>query len=216
MSDMRLDVDQAGELKAAFRRFGYTNEQIKSLCENELLRQARAVMMGEARFVPIPLLTEITTVSFLAVERFEAAVAFGPGSGINFHLGGNFRKYLLPKVEENVPAWPGLIHRLERNSLDAPIRAELTPTRERTYLAHLHQLIKAQPNGEEGPLPVDGSAVVIAYIDGVVPEGEEEEATEPWAVHAYCFVDFRRWDVSAFPVACPGGWYAGFQVLSGK
>lgn len=33
MSDLMLDVDQAGELKAAFRRGDWTNAEIKRLCE---------------------------------------------------------------------------------------------------------------------------------------------------------------------------------------
>jgi len=41
MSDLKLDVGQAVELKEAFRREGYTNAEIKMLCERKgFLRQA--------------------------------------------------------------------------------------------------------------------------------------------------------------------------------
>ena len=41
MSDLMLDVDQAGELKAAFRRGDWTNAEIKKLCEGDLLARIR-------------------------------------------------------------------------------------------------------------------------------------------------------------------------------
>ena len=41
-----LDVDQAGELKAAFRRGDWTNKEIKRLCEGNLLAQVRDVLLG--------------------------------------------------------------------------------------------------------------------------------------------------------------------------
>lgn len=51
MSDLMLDVDQAGELKAAFRRHGYTNALIKRLCEGASLGDVRLVLEGRARIV---------------------------------------------------------------------------------------------------------------------------------------------------------------------
>lgn len=46
MSDLMLDVDQAGELKAAFRRGNWTNAEIKRLCEGDILAQLRDVLRG--------------------------------------------------------------------------------------------------------------------------------------------------------------------------
>lgn len=48
MSDLRLDVDQASELKAAFRRSNWTNAEIKKLCEGALLYDVRTVLHGAA------------------------------------------------------------------------------------------------------------------------------------------------------------------------
>ncbi len=48
MSDLTLDVDQAGELKAAFRRGGWTNGDIKHLCEGNILTRVREVILGRA------------------------------------------------------------------------------------------------------------------------------------------------------------------------
>ena len=52
MSDLMLDVDQAGELKAAFRRWNWTNRDVKRFCESSqgpdflkvLTRQAEVVL----------------------------------------------------------------------------------------------------------------------------------------------------------------------------
>jgi hypothetical protein len=53
VSDLMLDVDQAGELKAAFRRGDWTNGQIKKLCEGNILSQVRQVIEGKAEIVEI-------------------------------------------------------------------------------------------------------------------------------------------------------------------
>jgi len=51
MSDLMLDVDQAGELKAAFRRGDWTNAEIKGLCEGDILKRVRDVVRGFAEIV---------------------------------------------------------------------------------------------------------------------------------------------------------------------
>jgi hypothetical protein len=48
MSDLKLDVDQASELKAAFRRGDWTNEEVKKLSEGDILAQVRKVILGHA------------------------------------------------------------------------------------------------------------------------------------------------------------------------
>ncbi len=53
MSDLMLDVDQAGELKAAFRRGDWTNAEIKRLCEGNLLSRVRNVLLGRAEIVVV-------------------------------------------------------------------------------------------------------------------------------------------------------------------
>ena len=47
--DLMLDVGQANELKLAFRRVGFSNEDVKSLCEErDILRGVRDVLRGLA------------------------------------------------------------------------------------------------------------------------------------------------------------------------
>jgi hypothetical protein len=48
MSDLMLDVGQANELKLAFRKANYTNDDIKRLCEGSVLADVRNVLLGHA------------------------------------------------------------------------------------------------------------------------------------------------------------------------
>ncbi len=43
-----LDVEQASELKLAFRRTGWNNEEVKRLCEGTILADIRSVILGQA------------------------------------------------------------------------------------------------------------------------------------------------------------------------
>ena len=52
-NDLMLDVDQAGELKMSFRRNGYTNADIKTLSEGNILGEVLKVIRGQAEIVPI-------------------------------------------------------------------------------------------------------------------------------------------------------------------
>jgi hypothetical protein len=48
MSDLMLDVGQANELKLAFRRADWNNDDIKRLCEGNVLVDVRSVLRGHA------------------------------------------------------------------------------------------------------------------------------------------------------------------------
>lgn len=48
MSDLMLDVGQANELKMAFRRADYSNDEIKQLCEGSILADVRRVLHNHA------------------------------------------------------------------------------------------------------------------------------------------------------------------------
>ncbi|HUX80883.1 MAG TPA: hypothetical protein VMV38_01005 [Candidatus Paceibacterota bacterium] len=48
MSDLMLDVGQANELKLAFRRADFSNDDIKRLCEGNVLVDVRSVLRGHA------------------------------------------------------------------------------------------------------------------------------------------------------------------------
>jgi hypothetical protein len=69
MSDLMLDVDQAGELKAAFRRGGWTNALIKLACEGDLLAKFKLVVEGSATIVPVAPKEEIPVSTIVNVDR---------------------------------------------------------------------------------------------------------------------------------------------------
>lgn len=53
MSDLMLDVGQANELKLAFRRADFSNDDIKRLCEGKVLTEIRSVLRGDASITVI-------------------------------------------------------------------------------------------------------------------------------------------------------------------
>ena len=155
---------------------------------------------------PTPLLARVDTIEVPAVARFVAADHFKSGvAGITFWFGDNFKRHFLGKVEENVPAATLAINRLNRSSVDGPIRRELGAEREEIALAHFYELIKNQPRGERGKLPTDGTWI-IAYI--------KDDKGNLWAVRASWYSFDREWSVDAYSVGNPCEWFAGYQVLS--
>lgn len=84
MSALMLDVDQAGELKAAFRRGDWTNAEIKLLCEGDRLAEVRSYVCGLAEIKLIPRILDCSSLfnlkEFLGegwdvVEQDERALA---------------------------------------------------------------------------------------------------------------------------------------------
>lgn len=52
-NDLMLDVGQANELKLAFRRADYSNDDIKRLCEGNVLAGVRRVLLGHAAIMDV-------------------------------------------------------------------------------------------------------------------------------------------------------------------
>ena len=65
MSLETLDVGQANELKLAFRRNGWTNEEVKKLCEGSILGELRKVMLGLAEVKPLDHLIDLDLAPFV-------------------------------------------------------------------------------------------------------------------------------------------------------
>lgn len=164
-------------------------------------------LAGSIEVVVKKILTLVTTVRIAAGGRFVVAEKFriGETDGVKIAwLGDNVKTNFLDKIEENVKAAELKIHRLEQDSLDAPIIAELGDVAE-TTLADFWELLKKQGLGQKGGLLTNGYAN-IAYIrdtnDGL------------WAVRARWRADDGGWSVEARSVADPDGWFAGNQVVS--
>lgn len=181
---------------------------------DELIDQCSGEENGRQRFEEFKLwlkgvfpklLSLVTTVSVSAYQRF--AMKDNLESANIGWTGDNFKRVMLDKIEENVPAGEVNIYRLEKDSLDPEIMAEMGPEKRVTYLAHFIERIKKQSKGQPGSLKVDGS-VNVAYIEGT--DGNV------WAVCALWRSRCRDWLVEAHSVVSRIGWGAGRQFLSSK
>jgi len=185
---------------------GQLNALVKNLGGENI---ARGILNGAVKFTVAAqkLLTKLTEVMVGGTEKFVAAAAFGPDNpaGIKFYLWDGFKANFLGKVEENVGTAIIAVHQLEKPSLDAPIMAELGVEKRVIKLAHFYEMLKAQSQGQEGPLLVNGHAN-IAYT--------EDENSKVWAVRARWSSGDRDWVVDASSVERPRVWDAGSQVLS--
>ncbi|MEK7649545.1 MAG: hypothetical protein AAB367_01085 [Patescibacteria group bacterium] len=52
-AELMLDVGQANEFKLACRRAGYTNADIKKMCEGDILAQVLSIIRGHGEVTPI-------------------------------------------------------------------------------------------------------------------------------------------------------------------
>lgn len=71
-----LDVGQANELKLAFRRTGWTNEEIKRLCEGNTLAEVRDVLLGRAEIKSLQFSFTIPALSRLAKSEICSKYGF--------------------------------------------------------------------------------------------------------------------------------------------
>lgn len=201
-------------LDKAARRRGLDEEAIyNGLKEDSPLIERFAELIAETtnKFLANKFLKFVREVSVNGIKKFVARDAFGENNadGIKFYLWPNFQNSFLGKTEEEIKPTTIAIHRLEKPSRDDRIMAELGINIETKKgvikLAHFREMLKAQAQGQEGPLLVNGYANV-AYI--------EDEKGEVWAVYADWHSDDREWSVGARSVEGPGGWEGGCQVLS--
>lgn len=156
--------------------------------------------------IPRPkILKYITTVPVSGAKTFVVADHFrvGINTGVRIiSLGDNFRSHFLGKTESGVASAKLKVYKFTESSPDAPIIAELDGHHE-VALAHLWGLLKKQPNGETGPLLINGSANIFYICDA---------ESILWAVVASW--GGSGWRVDADLVKDPDRWFASHQVIS--
>jgi len=189
---------------AAYDKARLTEDEAQRVNEAKGLSDLIDRFIAEHRAEVPPLLMPVTKVSVTGSARFVANKAALKAANVGW-TGSNFDQYFLNHVEENVGDVSLAIHRLEKASLDAPIRKELRPEREEITLTHFFALLREQSKGQAGPLLTNGYAN-IAYIKG--------NDGNLWAVLASWNSSYRYWDVLARSVTHPLGWFAGRQVIS--
>lgn len=194
----------AEKLTSGLRAQGWSNDQIHTLVTDEGDETIDKIVEAFLASVRVRRVTEVAVVG---TTKFVAADAFGPDNpnGIRFYLWENFKKHFLGKIEENVEQATIAVHRLEKSSRNPEIMAELDVEKRVIKLAHFYELIKAQAQGQEGSLLVNGYAN-IAYI--------EDDKRTLWAVRANWHPAHRGWDVRVPSVESPCEWDVGSQVLS--
>ncbi|OGZ64014.1 MAG: hypothetical protein A3A98_03630 [Candidatus Staskawiczbacteria bacterium RIFCSPLOWO2_01_FULL_40_39] len=190
---------------AAYDKALLTKEEAQRVNEAGGLSELIANHIAQHRHEVPPVLKLVTSgIKVAGAKRFVADKDSLKEANVGW-TGENFNQFFLGKVEENVQDGIIAIHRLEKRSVDAPIRKELGQEREEIALAHFFDLLKKQSKGQEGHLLVNGYAN-IAYI--------KDKNGNFWAVGALWHSYYRYWSVYARSVGHPRGWRAGDQVLS--
>ena len=202
--DLMLDVGQANEIKMGARRAQMTNEHLKRMSKGNFLVGVRKVLDGEARIVPVkptdpqPLLESGDTFTLPAVTMHQSVAEAFAGC----HLYGNFEKWFDKSLVEPQGQIELVYGELTRPSQDIPILGQLFGRHE-TTLTTVSALIKAQMNGEDGPLLTNGAANIFYIRD---TEGELR------TVRVYR--GGRVWYVGAYSVSGRCDWGAGSRVFS--
>ncbi len=199
-----MDADHLRKINGA--RAEVLEEAIRKMveslasCAHGATEQAPAPatkLLELVKLVPVPAVTE-----FVAALKFKVGETVD-GVKISRSMGDNFKRFFLPKIEENVPATEIRVHKLLRNSKDLGIRAEIGEKKEETTLGQLWETLKLQGNGQDGGLLTNEKANIF-YITG--------DDGNLWAVYALWYDG--GWRLNADSVGHPSGWIADRQVCS--
>src|SRR3989344_5615303 len=186
MSNLMLDVDQAGELKAAFRRGGWSNGQIKMLCEGDILARVRMVLEGTAEIISKPFLSFVATIKFVATEGKKTAGCFTDKS--RYYTPDPDLVNWLPVDQLPQSAGEFSVHKLDQPGMfkqavesflgvTGEISALAKALRERghtTNLQAIEVLIARQQAGEDVDLRTDGWGNFF-FVEEKKEEGKENE-----------------------------------------
>ena len=149
-------------------------------------------------------LEKLGTISVPATGKFIASDHFTTSNkAVKIAwLGDNFQQHFLTKVEEPQAETELRISRRKKTSLDAPILAELGSAAE-TTLASIWELLKKQPNGESGIIPINSYSNIfyVRDVNGVF-----------WAVRVFLYGD--GWRVNAHSVEYSLEWLGDYLVFS--
>lgn len=155
------------------------------------------------------LLRKLGIADVCAQEPFKAADFFredGQPDGIRFRLGTCIKVNFLRKVETAVPAAALNVYRFAQSSLNVPIVVALGGSdAAKTSLTYVAQLIRAQPQGQEGVLLTNGHSNFF-YI--------EDDNGELSAVRCVWSSSECVWIVDADPVTALISSSRGCRIFS--
>lgn len=186
------------------KNLGGSDDDLRKIETDGSLRRKIAGLITDQT---TPVLKFLRKVSVPAVARFVAADHFvediSENAGVCIkRLNNSFKESFLGIVEKNVREAEFSIHYIEYDSLDSDVAMELGDSRE-TSLAHLFMLLKAQRDGEQGPLHTSfmRNIFYIRDVDGCL-------------LTVSAAFDLQGWCVTAVPFEIEAGWSGGNQVLS--
>lgn len=195
MSELMLDVGQANEIKLAARKAGATNADLKALCKDGMFDAILPVLRGRAKVVVNSILTFLRAVQISAQAATTTSKEYFEEARVAW-ISDNFQNQFLGLEVAESPEADLVVSRLEEDTLDVPIlaelgdKAEISPSQFRAFLA-------ANRGSTE---------YFIFYLRG--------KNGELWAVRARWHAGYGGWRVSAHSVSRPDGWYTGSLVLS--
>lgn len=193
MSDLMLDVGLANELKMAFRRHGYSSEEIKKLSEGNFLGQFLLVLRGRAEVVAKSILAFLRTVRIPAQSAITTSEEYFKEAGVVW-MDDNFKTQFLGLEVSATEETELAVRKLEEDSFDESILAELGNKAE-IYVSQMWAFLNAHRGSPKW---------FIFYPKGKL-----------WAVGADWDVDDDGWRVFAFSVSGPPlGWLRGRQAVS--
>jgi len=137
-----------------------------------------------------------TTEKFVAKDKFKVDIGEKAKVKISY-LGGNFKEWFLGKTEDPFAGSTVYGRKLEKNSVDGPILAELGGNEvAETTLTELYAAMATQPNGESGNLLNNGWANIfyIKDINGMLRAVSVDWHGDGWDVIASSVEDPVRWD----------------------
>ncbi len=232
MSDLTLDVDQAGELKAAFRRGNWTNSEIKTLSEGDRLAKVRLFVRGDA----------VITMRATSNSKLEPVLPGGSGIKLPGTLARNGKAFpkskivgypdsslsLLPETQPEGVAKMIVPYRLRANMSFAQMVGDRFGMVGRS-LVELEEAIIAQgmqvapdqiafvlrmtaehPKWSPFGLALNGNANF--WLVKVSDQPGERLAV----VHARWYEDGRRWHVYAYRFDYALVWLAGYGLSLGS
>ena len=159
--------------------------------KNENVQEIKPLFSaGSSIFTVLP-----TTAKFVAEDKFVVNTDKKAKVKISY-VGDNFINWFLKKTEEPFPGGAVYGRKLNQNSVDGPILAELGgEEKAETTLTEIYAMMLTQPNGENGKLLNIGNANIfyVRDINNTLRAVGVDWSGGGWGVCAYSVEDSCVW-----------------------
>jgi len=186
---------QSAELDHAFERNGWTSEDVKKLSGGDILATFLLVIRDRAEVVVRSILTLLRTVHIASQPAGITSEKYFEEVGVQ-RTSSNFKSQFYGLEVAATDEIELTVYKLEENSLDASILAELGDKTE-TSVSQFHAFLAANSKSSEW---------FIFYLRG--------KDGNLWVVDAYWSSDYGGWSVNANSIENLNRWNAGNHVVS--